>query len=120
AAGSAHRRKFHIIKCLTGIGVHVTLSSSALSQRRTSGLSFARRGRRIRLLTFGYVAFALQAQGGPGSGTGGIDYGHLLADASPLAKSVLLILLLFSAVSWAITLSKSVQYRRAARDSDTF
>jgi biopolymer transport protein TolQ len=72
------------------------------------------------LLTFGYAAFALQAQGGPGSGTGGIDYVHLLADASPLAKSVLLILLLFSAVSWAITFAKSLQYRRAARDTETF
>jgi biopolymer transport protein TolQ len=94
---------------------------SALSQRRTDGLSFAERGRRIRLLTFGYAAFALQAQGQPpASGTGGIDYVRLLADASPLAKSVLLILLLFSAVSWAIVLSKSLQYRRADRHTGTF
>src|SRR3954470_1576383 len=93
---------------------------SALSQRRTDGLSFAERGRRIRLLTFGYVAFALQAQGQPGSGTGGIDYVRLIADSSPLSKSVLLILLLFTAVSWAIILSKSLQFRRAERDSGTF
>jgi len=72
------------------------------------------------LLTFGYVAFALQAQGQPGSGTGGIDYVRLLADAGPLSKSVLLILLLFSAVSWAIIVAKSLQYRRADRDTGTF
>jgi len=72
------------------------------------------------LLTLGYVAFALQAQGQPGSGTGGIDYVRLLADASPLAKSVLLILLLFSAISWAVILSKTLQYRRAERETGTF
>ena len=72
------------------------------------------------MLTFGYVAFALQAQGQPGSGTGGIDYVRLLADAGPLSKSVLLILLLFSAVSWAIIVAKSLQYRRADRDTGTF
>ncbi len=72
------------------------------------------------MLTFGYAALALQAQGVPRSGTGGIDYVRLLADSSPLAKSVLLILLLFSAISWAIIFSKSLQFRRAARDSETF
>ena len=72
------------------------------------------------MLTFGYVAFALQAQGSPGTGTGGIDYVRLLADAGPLSKSVLLILLLFSAISWAIIVAKSLQYRRADRDTGAF
>jgi biopolymer transport protein TolQ len=72
------------------------------------------------LLTFGFVAFALQAQGQPGSGTGGIDYVQLLAESSPLSKAVLLILLLFSAISWAIIVAKSQQYRRAERDTGTF
>jgi biopolymer transport protein TolQ len=72
------------------------------------------------LLTFGYVAFALQAQAVPGSGTGGVDFVHLIADANWLAKSVLLILLLFSAVSWGIILAKTFQYRRAERDTGTF
>src|SRR5262249_37617274 len=99
---------------------HATLCASALSQRRTDGPFFAKPGRRIRLLTFGYVAFALQAQGQPGPGTGGIDYVRLLADASPLAKSVLLILLLFSAISGAIILAKSAQYRRADRHTGAF
>jgi biopolymer transport protein TolQ len=72
------------------------------------------------LLTLGYAALALQAQGAPGSGAGGIDYVRLLADASPLAKSVLLILLVFSALSWAIVFAKAMQFRRAERDSGTF
>jgi biopolymer transport protein TolQ len=72
------------------------------------------------LLTFGYAALALQAQGAPGSGTGGIDYVRLLADSSPLSKGVLLILLLFSALSWAIVFAKSLQFRRAERDTGTF
>ena len=70
------------------------------------------------LLTFGYAALALQ--GAPDPGAGGMDYIKLVADASPLAKSVLLILLLFSAVSWGVILFKTLQYRRAARDSGTF
>ena len=72
------------------------------------------------MLTLGYVALALQAQGMPDSGTGGVDFVHLLANANWLAKSVLLILLLFSAVSWAIVLAKTFQYRRAERDTATF
>ena len=72
------------------------------------------------MLTFGYVAFALQAQGQPGSGTGGVDFVHLLVESSPLAKSVLLILLLFSAVSWAIIFAKAQQFARAHKQTDTF
>ena len=70
--------------------------------------------------TFGYVALALQAQSVPDSGTGGVDFVHLIANATWLAKSVLLILVLFSAVSWGIILYKVWQYRRAERDSGTF
>ena len=72
------------------------------------------------MLTLGYAALALQAQGAPDPGTGGIDYVRLLVDTSPLAKSVLLILLIFSALSWAIVFAKSLQYRRAERDTGTF
>ena len=72
------------------------------------------------MLTLGHVAFALQAQGAPEAGAGGVDFVHLIANANWLAKSVLLILLLFSAVSWGVILLKSLQYRRAERDSGTF
>jgi biopolymer transport protein TolQ len=72
------------------------------------------------LRTLGYAALALQAQGAPDSGPGGVDFVHLIASATWLTKSVLLILLLFSAVSWGIILFKVWQYRRAERDSGTF
>lgn len=71
--------------------------------------------------TCGYLALALQAQGAqPESGTGGIDFVQLLAHSNWLTKGVLLILLLFSAVSWAIILTKVWQYRRAERNSSMF
>lgn len=71
--------------------------------------------------TFGYAVLAFQqAQDAPVSGTGGIDFVELIGDATWLSKSVLLILLLFSAVSWGVILYKIWQYRRAARDTDTF
>ena len=69
--------------------------------------------------TFGYAVLALQASGTPESGTG-IDFVQLIANATWLAKSVLLILLIFSAISWGIILLKSVQFRRAAGDTSTF
>jgi biopolymer transport protein TolQ len=49
-----------------------------------------------------------------------VDFITLIAEATWLSKSVLLILLLFSAVSWGVVLSKIWQYRRAARDTGTF
>ena len=70
--------------------------------------------------TLGYTVLALQATGGPDSGAGGVDFVRLIADSTWLSKSVLLILLLFSAVSWGIILYKVWQYRRAARDTGTF
>src|ERR1051326_7151766 len=80
----------------------------------------APQGRRIRLRTLGYVALALQAQGAPVAGAGGIDFVHLIANATWIAKSVLLILLLFSAISWGIILYKVWQFRRASRNSGMF
>jgi biopolymer transport protein TolQ len=73
------------------------------------------------LRTFGYAVLAFQqAQDAPASGAGGIDFVQLIGDATWLSKSVLLILLLFSAVSWGIILYKIWQYRRSARDTETF
>ena len=71
-------------------------------------------------------ALALQAQGAgqPDAGAGELtrrtDIVTLLADSTPLAKVVLLILLLFSAVSWAVILYKIFVYRRAERQTATF
>lgn len=68
----------------------------------------------------GLVAFALQAQATPDAGTGGIDFVHLIANATWIAKGVLLILLLFSAVSWGIIFYKLWQFKRAARNTAMF
>ena len=70
-------------------------------------------------------AFALFAQGAqPEAGSGDLasraDIVSLIADAGWLAKIVLLILLIFSAVSWAIVLYKLWVYRRAEDQSSTF
>jgi biopolymer transport protein TolQ len=71
-----------------------------------------------------FYALALLAQGagGPeaGSGESTTDIVGLIADASPLSKVVLIVLLVFSAVSWAIILYKTFVYRRAEQQSTTF
>jgi biopolymer transport protein TolQ len=72
------------------------------------------------LRTLGFVALAQPAQGAPDAGPGGVDFVHLIATAPWLAKSVLFILLLFSAISWGIILYKLWQFRRAARHSSMF
>jgi biopolymer transport protein TolQ len=79
-----------------------------------------------RLRTLGYYAFALQAAGsgavpaGTGNEEVATDIISLVARSSWLAKVVLIILLAFSALSWAIVLYKSWQYRRADRQSSSF
>jgi len=76
------------------------------------------------LHTPGYYALALYAQQGegPAAGTGDVntDIVSLVSHASPIAQIVLVILLLFSAVSWAVILYKFWQFGRAARQSATF
>jgi biopolymer transport protein TolQ len=77
------------------------------------------------LRTLGYYALALQVQA-----TGGgltqvpdetqTDIVSLVARSSPLAKIVLIILLVFSALSWAIVLYKYWQFGRAERQSNSF
>lgn len=70
--------------------------------------------------TFGYFTLALQAQGAPTAGTGGINFLELIANAPWFSKSILLVLLLFSAVSWGIILFKTWQYRNASRNTTMF
>jgi biopolymer transport protein TolQ len=75
------------------------------------------------LRTLGYYAFALQAAGSGSSQLPdelGTDLVSLIVRSSPLAKFVLVTLLVFSALSWAIVFYKWWQYRRADRQSTTF
>jgi biopolymer transport protein TolQ len=75
------------------------------------------------LRTLGYYAFALQASGSGLSQSAdevNTDLVGLIIRSSPLAKAVLISLLVFSALSWAIVLYKWWQYRRADRHSASF
>jgi biopolymer transport protein TolQ len=72
-----------------------------------------------------FFALAQAAQGAaPGAGTGGIDRStdvvRLVAEATLISKLVLLILLIFSAVAWAIIFYKTWSFRRAERQTSTF
>ena len=70
----------------------------------------------------GYYALALlqaQAAGASGGGFSG-DIVGLVARASIPSKAVLLILLLFSIVSWAIILLKISQFRRVEAQTESF
>jgi biopolymer transport protein TolQ len=74
------------------------------------------------LRTLGSYAFAL-AQGTelpPQTDVGSSDIVALVARSSPLSKFVLVSLLVFSALSWAIILLKVWQFRRAERQSSSF
>jgi biopolymer transport protein TolQ len=70
-------------------------------------------------------ALAQAAQGAaPGAGTGELDRSadivRLVADATAISKLVLLILLIFSAISWAVIFYKVWSFRRAERQTSTF
>lgn len=73
--------------------------------------------------TLGYHALALYAQGvEPAAGTAeaNTDIVNLITHGGIVSQIVLLILLIFSAVSWGIVISKFWQFRLSARQSSTF
>jgi biopolymer transport protein TolQ len=75
------------------------------------------------LRTPGYDALALYAQGetpAAGAGDANTDIIYLITHGSPIPQAVLVILLLFSAISWGIVLYKSWQFGRAVRQTSTF
>jgi biopolymer transport protein TolQ len=76
------------------------------------------------LRTPGFFALALSAQGAgePAAGAGQVntDIVYLVVNASPTAKVVLAILLMFSAISWGIILFKLWQFHRADRQTSSF
>jgi biopolymer transport protein TolQ len=69
-------------------------------------------------------ALAQDAQSAAPAGTGSIDRStdivSLVADATVVGKVVLLILLIFSAISWAVIFYKIWAYRRAEQQTSTF
>jgi biopolymer transport protein TolQ len=72
-----------------------------------------------------FFALALMAQGAqPEAGSGDLDRSSdiitLVAEATVVGKIVLLILLVFSAVSWAVIFYKLWAFRRAEQQSSTF
>ena len=73
-----------------------------------------------------FYAFALIAQGGEQpAGTGPLndvqtDFFKLLTQGGIIAEAVLIILLIFSAISWGVILYKFYQFARAGRQTSTF
>jgi biopolymer transport protein TolQ len=73
------------------------------------------------LRTLGLFVLAQQAQGGPAPDPAlSHDVISLVARSGPVAKIVLLILILFSVLSWGIALYKALEFRRAKRQSGAF
>ena len=66
-----------------------------------------------------FLALQVQGTAAPEAGFGG-DVVRLIARSSPISKVVLLILVLFSVISWAVILYKLWVYRRAERHSNSF
>ena len=52
--------------------------------------------------------------------TAGLDVWSLVMAAGPMAKLVLLVLAVFSIVSWGITAERFIRFRRAEKESATF
>jgi biopolymer transport protein TolQ len=73
-------------------------------------------------LSSAFTVLALfQGQGAPPAPAGAeSDFVSLILRSSPLAKGVLVILLVFSAVSWGIVLYKTWQFQRARRQTTSF
>jgi len=72
------------------------------------------------VLALALVAQAAQPEAGSGELAAGTDILTLIAEATVVVKAVMLILLVFSAVSWAIIFFKLWTYRRAEEQSSTF
>lgn len=74
--------------------------------------------------TLGTLTLAFQSPGVAGDAgspiTTSTDLVSLIADASPLAWAVLAILLIFSAVSWAVVVHKHMQFTKARAQTVAF
>jgi biopolymer transport protein TolQ len=73
------------------------------------------------LRTLGYLAVALQVQAPPAAGGGfGGNLLGILGRSSPVAKAVLLVLVVFSIVSWGVILYKLWAFHRSDQQSAAF
>jgi biopolymer transport protein TolQ len=73
------------------------------------------------LPTPGAFVLALQLQGGPAPAPeAAVDFTQLILGADPVVQAVVLILLVFSVLSWAIVLYKALGFRRIEDQSKTF
>ena len=75
------------------------------------------------LLRIDISAFALMAQAAEqpaGTGDAQTDFYQLLTQGGAIAQIVLVILLIFSAISWGVIFFKFVQFRKSARQTGTF
>jgi biopolymer transport protein TolQ len=75
---------------------------------------------RIPVYALALLAQAAQPEAGSGQLNTHTDIVQLLIDAPWLSKGVLLVLLLFSAISWGITLYKLWVFKRADRQTASF
>ena len=74
----------------------------------------------MRTLGSFFLALQQQVQGDPLSGSSSWSLVEIIAEASPIQKGVLIVLALFSIVSWGITFYKLVAFARSARQSASF
>ena len=74
----------------------------------------------MRTLGSFFLALQQQVQGDPLSGSSSWSLVEIIAESSPIQKGVLIILALFSIVSWGITFYKLVAFARGARQSASF
>ena len=74
----------------------------------------------MRTLGSFFLALQQQAQGESVSGSSSFSLVEIIAEASPIQKAVLIILALFSIISWGIILYKAWTFSRSARQSASF
>ena len=74
----------------------------------------------MRTLGSFFLALQQQAQGEPLSGSSSFSLIEIIAEASPIQKAVLIVLALFSIVSWGIIFYKAWAFGRSARQTASF
>jgi len=109
------RENCNCIRSLTAIEARVTLSHSRLPSGATHVVP------EVCLRALGFLCFALLGQGvAAPEAARSTDVISLVARSGWVAKVVLLVLILFSIISWAIVFQKWLQVRRARAQTASF